>query len=440
MPRSNPIHSIPTGTTAGTKQTRTATTNYHHVATLCTTDLPQLCHPSRYASQLLLALITHHRQNLIFAMSDEILVPDSQPSDNDKGKGKAPARQPSALLIDAIAVAADVSSTSEDPPARLSNNKLPDLPWHGRFKPNPPTFIGNVGTNPPLPDIDLPHGKGGCSPYVDHLDTYETLFNELLKDELIESNVLERDVEIQLLITSHRILQAMDTRIIHCLVRGDLPIRYRKDRDVKCIIDTLWRSQDVPFGYPRDTAVQPAIYVQYLTDRDGVGLSAAQYTVLISRMRTYAGMKDPDYALKIDTFMPSQQATMKMIKNGRRKYLNRQLDTAPSAERVGWVIRFCDALEVRVKNEQGIERYPLREVGYSNSAQRRLHEHATHQSSNFLMNLAEVICGIEFPDRFHFDQYVVARLHAPQQAVLAEVLLTRLGSGRSTVSCILTGD
>jgi hypothetical protein len=60
---------------------------------------------------------------------------------------------------------------------------------------------------------------------------------------------------------------------------------------------------------------------------------------------------------------------------------------------------------------------------------RRLDQDAAHASSNFLINLIEVICGVEFAREYRFDQYVVARLYDPHQAVLAEVLITRLAAG-----------
>jgi hypothetical protein len=349
---------------------------------------------------------------------------------NDGINTAPPGGSATSLLLDAIAVATDVSSTSEEPVIRLSCHKLPDRPWYGRFQPRPPQDIDTVEINPPLPDIEPPHGKEGCSSYVSYLGNYETLVRELLQiDELVESYGLREDSKTLLLRTAHGVLQMMDTRLIHCLVRGDLPKRYREDNNVKCIIDQLWRSQDPPFGSVKDIAVQPAVYIQYLTSRDGTGLNASQYTILISRMREYAIKEGVEYALKVDTFMPSSNSTMRMVKNGSLRYLSSQPEISTSYERVGWILKFCDALERRVKSEPRIEEHPLREVGYSHNAQRRLGEHKGHYNSNYLMNLIEVICNIEFPDRFHFDQYIIAKLYDPQQAILAEVMLTRLASG-----------
>jgi hypothetical protein len=357
--------------------------------------------------------------------------PHNQPADDDIGTTPTAvpieARTP---LMGGIAGAADVSSISEEPVPGLSYHQLPDRPWYGRFQPRPPCHIGAVETNPTLPTIELPHGSDGCSVYVRYLDSYTTLASSLLRiDELVEWYGLPEDDKPRLLATARGVLQAMDTRLIHCLIRGDLPKRYREDKDVKCIIDRLWRSQDPPFGSVKDTAVQPAIYIQYLTSREGCGLNVSQYRIVIRRMREYAIMQDVDYALKVDTFMLCSKSTMRMVKNRRLRYLNSQPDTPPSFERIEWIMRFCKALEHRVENEPRIEEHPLREVGYSHNAQRRLAEHKAQYNSNFLMSLIEVICNIEFPDRFHFDQYIVAKLDHAHEAVMAEVILTRLASG-----------
>jgi hypothetical protein len=354
-----------------------------------------------------------------------------QPGDNDINTTPTTTLTHSrTAFLNGVASAFDVSSTSEEPVIRLSCHELPDRPWYGRFQPRPPCHIGAVETNPTLPTIELPHGSDGCSVYVRYLDSYTTLASNLLWiDELVEWYGLREVSKTWLLATACGFLEAMDTRLIHCLIRGDLPTRYRKDKDVKCIIDQLWRSQDPPFGSPKDIAVQPAIYIQYLTSREGCGLNVSQYKIVIRRMREYAIMQDVDYALKVDTFMPSSKSTMRMVKNRRLRYLNSQPNTPPSFERIGWILRFCEALERRVENEPRIEEHPLREVGYSHNAQRRLAEHKAQYNSNFLMNLIEVICNIEFPDRFHFDQYIVAKLDDVSQAVMAEVMLTRLASG-----------
>jgi hypothetical protein len=362
-------------------------------------------------------------------MADDILVANSQPEDFGPTKALI-IRGAEPVLKAIIDAATDISLTTE-PAQEVTSRKIST---HQHFRPRPSNNIGTAKINPSLPDIDLPGGKGGCSIYVDHIENYRTLHERLLNDETKISKSLVRRDDVHLLLTGLGVLQAMDTRIIHCLVRGDLSKRYRQDSEVQIVINELWRSQTIPFDKDDDVPVQPAVYIQYLVDKDGVGPTAAEYTILITRMRNYAKLRDTSYALRIDNFTKvGGIATATTIKNGFRKYLNRASDEAPSSERVGHVLAFCNALEKRVKKDPEIEKHPLREVGYSNSAHRRLREHAAHQSSNFLMNLAEVIFGVEFGDKYHLDQYVVARLYAPYQAVLAEILITRLAGGEFPV-------
>jgi hypothetical protein len=58
------------------------------------------------------------------------------------------------------------------------------------------------------------------------------------------------------------------------------------------------------------------------------------------------------------------------------------------------------------------------------------------------MHLIEAICHVEFPNKFHWDQYVVARLYDPPQAPVGEILLSRLADGewRSRIPCAVLAD
>jgi hypothetical protein len=362
-------------------------------------------------------------------MADDIQVANSQPDDYGPTKAKN-IREAEPVLKAIIAAATDISRISE-PAQDVTKRKINP---HQHFRPRPNNSIGTAKMNPLLSDIDLPGGKVGCSLYVDHLKSYRALYERLLNDETKTSASLERRDDVHLLLTGLGVLQAMDTRVVHCLIRGDLSKRYRQDSEVQLVINELWRSQTNPFDHDDDAPVQPAVYIQYLVDKDGVGPTAAEYTVLIERMRNYAKLRDPTYALQVDNSTKvGGSPTIQTINSGSRKYLNRDPDKLPTPERKNHVLAFCNALEKRVKNDAEIEKHPLREVGYSNSAHRRLREHAAHQSSNFLMNLTEVILGLEFGDKYHLDQYVVARLYAPYQAVLAEILITRLAGGEFPV-------
>jgi hypothetical protein len=170
--------------------------------------------------------------------------------------------------------------------------------------------------------------------------------------------------------------------------------------------------------------VQPAIYVQYLVTREGVALDAQQRDVLVRCLRTY--ITDADYAFKIDHRKDGGKTNKTQCVQGRRRYLSRSPDEAPIEGRKRHVLQFATALEGHTRANTRCELIPLREVGFSSRAIRRLQEHRCHYNSKFLMNLIDVIYDLEFDGIFHLDQYVVACLFAAPQASVAEILITRL--------------
>jgi hypothetical protein len=94
-----------------------------------------------------------------------------------------------------------------------------------------------------LHEIALPPGRVGCSEYVDHLSSYDTLITRLLGDELSASNALRGADHDYLRKLCREILWPMDTRVLHCILRGDLPRQYRTDPVIRKILKKLWNSQ-----------------------------------------------------------------------------------------------------------------------------------------------------------------------------------------------------
>jgi hypothetical protein len=68
-----------------------------------------------------------------------------------------------------------------------SHYKPQEPPGHEAFHPTA-QGDGDVPLNPHLHGIALPPGRVGCSKYVDHLSSYDTLITRLLGDELSASN------------------------------------------------------------------------------------------------------------------------------------------------------------------------------------------------------------------------------------------------------------
>lgn len=329
-----------------------------------------------------------------------------------------------------IVQATDLADEITDPPETVPNGpEIEDVNWHREFHPDSNSNITRITSiNPNLPDITLSNGRIGCSAYVDHLSSYDALIDKLLGDELVEFKTLRESDDMQLRHLCRNVLLPMDTRVLHCLVRGDLSYQYRNDLEIKKLMDKLWVSQRQPLANSMGP-VQPSIYIQYIVDKNGRGLTAVQRMALTARLREYCNNTNHGYAFRVDTQRRTLRWSTEASYKGHRKYLSQSADQPPIERRQRWILEFCDSLERHTRTHSQCEAFPLREVGYTNRAHQRLMEHRCHRSSNFIMNVVEAICDIEFPDKFHLDQYVVAALFAPPQASVAEILLTRLADG-----------
>lgn len=66
---------------------------------------------------------------------------------------------------------------------------------------------------------------------------------------------------------------------------------------------------------------------------------------------------------------------------------------------------------------------PLFEVGYANNTHRRLQQHASHTSSNYIMNLTESICEQEQAifSNLAIEQIIIYNCFSVEQGALAEI-------------------
>jgi hypothetical protein len=153
-----------------------------------------------------------------------------------------------------------------------------DVSWQAQFHPNG-NFVGDIPPNPPLSDIDISPEYDGGSICINHLSSYEMLIDKLLGDEVQVSEAFKEADGLHLKHLCRNTLLPIDTRILHCLVRGDLPRMYRNDINIKRAMNVLWKSQSAPLG-AASAEVQRCIYFQYLVDRNGLGFNAIQRATL----------------------------------------------------------------------------------------------------------------------------------------------------------------
>lgn len=283
-----------------------------------------------------------------------------------------------------------------------------------------------IRENPYLNAIEVSDSVLKRTRYQGCLENYHTLANSLLDDELQHSTVLHGTDRSFLERTTKLTLESMDTRVVHGILRGDLPVAYRTDQTTKKVLDyLLWSQQAITPGLYR-TKTQPVIYINYLVDKNGFGLRKEECDKLVQRLREYVGKQDALFACRVDTQRQLGQWSFRRSEKGERKYLGRET----AKERSEIVDKFCRYLEINTE-QQGDKSHlvPFREVGYTNNATRRLREHQAHRNSNFLMNLIQAVCEVEFNSKFRLDQYIVARLCKAEQAQVGEAILTRLADG-----------
>lgn len=279
-----------------------------------------------------------------------------------------------------------------------------------------------IRENPHLDSIVLPDVPDLGSRYIRYTNTYSSLRTALLDDELASSTVLRGTKCSFIERTANNILMSMDKRVLHGLVRGNLPILYRNDGIVKQIINRL-----TPATLVMRETEQPTIYINYIVDRHGYGLNAVERTLLIQRLRQYINKVDHDFATQVDTYIDISKWSFLQSHRGDRKYLG---DGETEKDRRDIVERFCSNLQNNtLKLGPHCHLYPFREVGYTDNSMVRLEQHRKHNSSNFLMNLIQAICGVEFVSKFTLDQYVVARLWEAEQATVGEIIVTRIADG-----------
>lgn len=86
-----------------------------------------------------------------------------------------------------------------------------------------------------------------------------------------------------------------------------------------------------------------------------------------------------------------------------------------------WVRYFIDQLKGRMTGQPLYAplSVPVIEIGFSNDPDRRLRQHRHHESSNYLMNLAEAIFEKEYPGAFRLQQNIIYACFRPVQTWLS---------------------
>ncbi|GAB7353786.1 hypothetical protein MBLNU459_g4169t1 [Dothideomycetes sp. NU459] len=276
-----------------------------------------------------------------------------------------------------------------------------------------------------------------------YIDAYEKCIENLIKvffqdeepSKTMEGVPFDRVAE-----HTAMIIETMEPAILDGIVRGNLAARVHTEPELKEVIEEL-----------EDAGLHlPGIYGNFLVNRKGVALSVSDTYEASQLARRYYGRARGDLkmAFEIDLAMSPRVAPADS-ENGVRKYLCPSL-TEPTFHpgRAEKLAVFCDALERCCKS---IPRdawnepmpHPLCEFGYGKFPASRITDHATHSSSNFIMNLFDAICRVNF-EGYKIKGYNLYSIPAPYLISLSEIFVTRIGQGYASggggFSYALAGD
>jgi hypothetical protein len=237
----------------------------------------------------------------------------------------------------------------------------------------------------------------------------------ILKDELEMYTTLGNTKSHAYLgVVGRQILCSSSPSILYAALRGDLAKAYCTDRATREDLDKLLYQQ----GH------QAGIYVQLFCDDHGNCPVEQEWELVFGDVGKYGEGSNWQLNLAMDRIMFPHATNMQKAKNGFRKYAE-----GKNHHHVRNVIRtFVKQARnnIRTKSYPPIQGISFTEVGYARNVPERLKQHRGHQSSNLLQNLCEAALRKNFGEKYKLRQFVVYQVWSAQQAVVAEILWSRL--------------
>ena len=184
----------------------------------------------------------------------------------------------------------------------------------------------------------------------------------------------------------------------------------------------------------------PAIYVNIICDRAGISPTPSQWEEICALMSRYVstGRRSDDLAFEVDRLICPLQ-------NDHPPQLRRYTDfgkvseiediTQPDSSRREVVRAFVRAMQHRIGIESASTTYltpfsaPVIDIGFSVDADRTLSEYRRHQSSDYLLCLAEACFKYEYPNRFRLQQSIIYDCFRHSQPLLGETVLNQVAQG-----------
>ena len=225
-------------------------------------------------------------------------------------------------------------------------------------------------------------------------------------------------------------LYSMNTSLLKAMILGQLP-----------------RLAEIEYGtvsfalkeLNKREHIQPGIYMNCICDSAGFSPSPEQWQRVCAQMLNYARLGDDhnDLAERIDQQIhPKPEWPRELAHKGIRRYTEWRSYTekgtyTPDTVHRQWVRYFVYQLQERMKGQpvHAPLSVPVVEFGFSNNPRKRLRQHRHHESSNYLMNLAQAVFEMEFPDTFRLQQRIVFACYRPIQTWMSEIIVTQLAQG-----------
>lgn len=226
------------------------------------------------------------------------------------------------------------------------------------------------------------------------------------------------------------LLYSMNTSLIKALIQGQLPrLAAIPLGEVNLALRELNEQPDV----------QPGTYINCICDWAGLSPTPEQWATITDRMLRYADRKEKnnEMAKRIDQKLhPKSEWPPDLADKGLRRYTDWRFYTQNGYSTSGsihrrWVRYFVDQLKKRMQGQpfHAPLNVPVIEIGFSNDPEKRLRQHRHHESSNYLMNLAEAVFAVEYPGCFQLQQHIIYACFRPIQTWLSEIALTQLAQG-----------
>ena len=225
-------------------------------------------------------------------------------------------------------------------------------------------------------------------------------------------------------------LYSMDTSLLKALIQGQLP--RLAEMESGAVHEALRKINEQDY-------IQPGTYLNCICDYAGLSPTPEQWRRVCEQMLDYVqyGDQHNDLAEQIDQQIhPKENWPKDLAHKGFRRYTEWRSYTEngsylPDSIHRRWVKYFVDQLKKRMEGQpiHAPLSVPVVEIGFSNDPHKRLKQHRHHESSNYLMNLAEAVFAIEYPHSFRLQQNVVFSCYRPIQTWLSEIVITQLAQG-----------